>query len=243
MAKTKPTPIPAALGVNTVKFDPATGKRSEKRGVLELEVTGTDVLLKQFGRTLPDDLGQTESLLRVAIALVRVAEAPVPEMPMTLEEMSTWALAIRAKWGSLSLPAFAANFILTMSAILEDIKDRKRAEGHKLHRIILFASAWHSLHMEVFGGHAMAFGKAQHAAGQSKGAQTTAHNGAMRATIIKTEIEKLRQRVDPENLKKPAFVASEIRSAANAAFAKEGLSASASKGAFERLVRRVMAAN
>jgi hypothetical protein len=141
------------------------------------------------------------------------------------------------------LPAFAANFILTMTAMLEDIKDRKKAEEDKLHRIILFASAWHSLHMEVFGGHAMAFGKAQHAAGQSKGAQTTAHNGAMRATIIKTEIEKLRQRVDPEKLKKPAFVATEIRSAANAAFAKEGLSASASKGAFERLVRRVMAAN
>jgi hypothetical protein len=105
MAKTKPTPIPPALGVNTVKYDPATRKRNEKRGILELEVSGTDVLLKQFGRPLPDDLGQTETMLRVAVDLVRVAEAPLPEKPMTREEMFTWAWAIHAEWGSLSLPA------------------------------------------------------------------------------------------------------------------------------------------
>jgi hypothetical protein len=229
--------------VNTVNYDPATRIRTEKRGILELKVTETEHSLTQFGRALPDEVGQAEIMLKVAVDLVRVAESPLPETPMTREEMFTWAATIHAHWGSLSLPALAANFILTMTAMKEDIKNRKKAETDKFHQILAFAAAWHSFHMEVFGGHALAFGKAQHVAGQSKGAQTTAQNGAMRATIIRAQIEKLRQRVDPEKLTKPAFVAAEIRSAANAAFAKEGLSASASKGAFERLVRRVMAAN
>jgi hypothetical protein len=244
MAKSKPKLAHPSLGVNEVKYDPVNHTRSEKRGILELKVSKTEYSLKQFGRLLPDEAGQTEIMLKVAVNLVRVAESPLSEAPMTLEEMLTWAAAIDASWGSLSLPALAAHFILTMTAIEYDIKNRKKAQTDKFIQILAFASAWHALHMEVFGGHALAYGKAQHAAGQTKGAQTTAQNGAMRATIIRTEIENLRSRVsDPSKMKKLAFVANEIRSAANAAFAKEGLSASASNTAFERLVRRVMAAN
>src|ERR1035437_7852931 len=174
-------------------FDRRARRRTEKRGLFELEVDANGFKLKQHGRLLPSEAEQSQIMYEAAKQIVTSAQFPIPEAPITHAELLSWAAKIQASSGSISLPGLAANFIVMLIAVKGDIEnDGTKSEIDKFSQILSFASAWHAFHLEVFGAHELAFGKAQHAAGQARGANTTADKGARRAAIISSEIEKLR---------------------------------------------------
>jgi hypothetical protein len=174
--------------------------------------------------------------------------------PALNNALTRWIVELRIRYGLLSPVSLAASLLAHSASLsarlidlavpkegLEDVAADKAVEEQAtlMKQIYNLADAWHWFHMEVFGEHQLAFAKMKHAAGQAKGARTTASKGAKRATIVRTEIVAARLS-GKVNMKSTSAIAKAIKPAVDAECVRAGLPVSVGSTAFEKLVGNII---